>query len=60
VTEALGLGCDEGGDWRPTESLHSPALSEPSGNNWPECNGQSSLQSGLSTGSEPIMLIHKC
>jgi hypothetical protein len=29
--EALGLGCDEGGDRRPTGSSRSRASSEPSG-----------------------------
>jgi hypothetical protein len=58
--EALGLGCDKGGDRRPTESSHLPTSSEPSGDGWPECNGQSSSWSSSGTGSEPTMLMCKC
>jgi len=57
--EARGLGCEDGGESRPTESSRSRASSEPSGDGWPERDGRSSSRSDSGNGSEPT-LVRRC
>ncbi len=54
-TDALGLGWEEGGERRPTESSRSRASSEPSGEGCPERDGRSSSRSDSGTTSEPML-----